>query len=358
METMKPHQFFSLFLFLCLTACTSASSSFVPAGTVEMTNAIPATSTPISTVTAEPTRTLTPDIPIPSGLLSIPEGYSAVHNADSWGYGAKNGTEVVPIPNLTVDASGAHFAFNGNSVDIPASALGERIKVGQAGALQIYNEQKTGIDFAWDRVESRWIKSADIIQPDGNTIENFIQVNSEDELKRELRLEEMFLIPFAPDTYWPEQDKIKLDYDNKPHPLGELSDLSKAPTRMDVNHIRWGDIIFITEQIYNAGNKSFSRLHFTDTVVLYPKDYLELAARYASIGAFVLPSYKFTSETERDRVQKYMGPVMDLLVKGGYYIPGALDMPKIKALMQQGLQSGVFSDELEEIPFLWGTYGY
>jgi hypothetical protein len=212
MENMKPDQSLSLLLLICLAACTPASTASIPAGTIGIATATPELANAAATLTPPPTPSLPPtEIPIPVGLSNVPEGYAAVRNVDgSWGYGVKTDTEVSPIPNLTVDASGAHFFLGTSTVDIPLIQIQERIKVGQAGALQVYNEQRTGIDFAWDSVESRWIQSADVIQLDGKNIEKFITVNSKGAFERELRLEELFLTAFPPDTYWPQQKDIIL----------------------------------------------------------------------------------------------------------------------------------------------------
>jgi hypothetical protein len=127
---------------------------------------------------------------------------------------------------------------------------------------------------------------------------------------------------------------------------------------MDVNHIVWGDTVFITEQIFNAGDGSFSRLHFIDIVVAYPNHYLTLAAKYSSSGGFVLPLYNFGSQESRDAFQRDMPAAIDILVKDGLYTPGAMEFPKIKVLMDEGFKTGIFPDELEKTPFFWGTYSY
>ena len=110
---------------------------------------------------------------MPEALTNVPAGFSAVLNPDgTWGYGVGTGSEVTSIPDLTVDTTGAHFLINGVETDIPASEIQDRIKVGQAGALQIYNEQKTAIDFAWDAENKVWIKTSDVLQPDNSNPES------------------------------------------------------------------------------------------------------------------------------------------------------------------------------------------
>jgi hypothetical protein len=355
METMKPNQFFSLFLFLCLTACTPASPSFVPAGTVEMTNAIPGTSTPISTVTAEPTLTLTLDIPIPSGLLSVPEGYSAVHNADSWGYGAKNSTEVVPIPNLTVDASGAHFAFNGNSVDIPATSIGDRIKVGQEGALQIYNEQLSAIDYAWDTKNNRWVEASSVIQPDRYNTEQVAVTDTDEELFEEYRLEKMFMLPFPADTYWPDPTQLDMHYGDlnvkNGRPFGHLADVSKSPFRLLVNHFKWKDMVMMTEQVYNPADNTFSSIHFPRPGDNY-KGYLTLVSRP---GAFLMPMYALEIP---DQYTNGFPTQMAYLAEKGYYSYGSNTLPKIRSLGVSWLTEKKVPEELEELPLLSQTANF
>jgi hypothetical protein len=127
---------------------------------------------------------------------------------------------------------------------------------------------------------------------------------------------------------------------------------------MDVNHIVWGDTVFITEQIFNAGDGSFSRFHVIDIVAAYPNHYLTLAAKYASSGGYVLPIYTFGRQESRDTVQRDMSAAIAIMVEDGFYTPGAMDFPKIKALMDKGLQTGIFPDELEKTPFFWGTFSY
>ncbi len=195
-------------LFVFLTAC----SGNTPAATLTPTATPSPTETPTPTVTPEPTM-----VPMPEGLTTVPAGFSAVLNpGGTWGYGAGTGTEITSIPNLAVDATGAHVLINGVETDIPVNEIHDRIKIGQAGALQIYNEQKTSIDYAYDAENKVWIKASDILQPDNSNAENYIKYDTIDDWLKSARLEEMVAIPFDPaKTYFPDSNNIyTVDWNN------------------------------------------------------------------------------------------------------------------------------------------------
>jgi hypothetical protein len=125
--------------------------------------------------------------------------------------------------------------LNSTGLNIPPEQLADRVKIGQGDVLQIYNEAGTAIDYSYDTENKVWIEAAKVLQPDKYNMESFIVVNSEEELLEEFRLEEMFLLPFSTNTYWPGPDKVNMDYIGDATPLGNLSGFSKAPTRLGVN---------------------------------------------------------------------------------------------------------------------------
>ena len=291
----------------------------------------------------------------PDGLATVPEGYSAVRNPDgTWGYGVRTGADVTPVPDLTVDASGAHFILDGVRIDIPASTIKDRIQVGQSGALQIYNEAGTAINYAYDTKNSEWVEASKVIQPDIYHEENFIKVNSEDELQEIFRLEKMFLLPFPSDTYWP--DKPDTNYEGNGvdgAPLGHLVDLSKSPTRLGVNNISWGDMVIITEQVYNHADGTFSCLHIGDLVEYFESDSIQYMN---SPKDYLMPAYRFAGDPHTYAIIRK--PLFDYLAKKGYYTYFDWDLPKIKNLVKDWLTGGKVPFELENIILYYQTAVY
>jgi hypothetical protein len=163
----------TIFLLLLMAACSSQTStpSVTPTAIPplpEIPTATPRVETPIPT-----------EIPIPEGLTTVPDGYSAVHNPDgTWGYGVGTGTEVSPLPNLTVDAAGAHFSLNGTTIDIPTSEIQGRIKVVQTGALLVDTGER--IDYIWKGDKWAEILLQIKFETDGTKFSEFPTINYED----------------------------------------------------------------------------------------------------------------------------------------------------------------------------------
>jgi hypothetical protein len=237
-----------------LSQASGPTASLTPAPTLTLTLQ------PTATVTATPT-----EVPMPEGLNFLPPGIIAVRNTDgTWGVGIDEGAQTKAIQGILVDAAGFHLASDGGQIDITAAEMVKRLKIGQASPLQIYNEQETAILFAYDAENKVWVDAAKVLQPDRNNLDSFIKVETQQEFEEIFRLEELLLPPFPKDTYFPLLNEINRDY-QEPYdntPFGDLADLSKAPTRLDVNYILWKDLIIYTEQVYNPADGSFSCLHF------------------------------------------------------------------------------------------------
>lgn len=300
-------------------------------------------------------RALLALVPMPEWTASVPEGFIAVRNNDgTWGIGIKAGDEITPIPSVLGDATGLHLNLEGSTVDIPQDQMAERLKAGQASPLQIYNEAGTAIDYAYDTENKVWIDAAKVLQPDKYNMENFIVANSEEELLELFRLEEMVLLPFPPDTCWP--DQIDWDYDQPSDfsisPLGKLLDLCKAPTRLPVNHIvlkagegREQNLYIITEQIYNPADGSFSRFHFP-----FPEVYKEAVTELTKLpGVYFLPSYMLNF-TASGKINYQV--LTNLWIEAGLYSGQGNEVTGIKNLVEVWLTTGKVPQELEEILLL------
>jgi hypothetical protein len=346
---------FGLTFLAVLAACAPAS---LPTATV-----LPAaTGTPFPTPAPSPSPTSAVDL-----FPSLPAEFTTIRNADgTWGVGIQVGDETTQISGVSVDAAGLHLTLDSGVVDIPANQILDRIKVGQNSPFQIYNEAGTGIDYAWDSENSVWVEASQVLQPDLSNPENYIKIDSWEGLKELGRLEKMFLLPFPDGTYWPETDKIVLDYKfwdattdleaefNPWYPLGRLTSSDKSPFRI-VNYSflpkgegRPSDAYIVTEQVYNAADGSFSVLHFCMNSVSTPGEAVNYFKNEVTLsGVYLLPQPSLTKET----VSAYYGTksAVTYLLDNGYLKRDG-SMPEIKAWIVQWLTTGLVPKDLENIP--------
>jgi hypothetical protein len=325
------------------------------------------------------------EIPIPEGLTTVPDGYSAVRNPDgSWGYGV--GTEaIVSIPNLTVDASGAHFRLEGTAIDIPANEVQDRIQVGQEGALQIYDYDMYGfygIEFAWKADQNVWIKAADIRQSHRECIPNYITVQTREQLAALFDLEKLVMSPFPADTYFPPLDKVLIDYQhahgnydltkefNFANPFGKVTDMAKSPFRF-VNFIlleksegRKFDTWILTEQVYNPSDGTFSLLHFGFDKYGEEPGFLDtglstlffcmdpphiLLPTYVAYGTIPFPGYESCNFLSCNQ--------MEFFIEHNYWDAETGYVTEVQRLVEVWLTTGKVPDELERLVNLgWTAY--
>ena len=295
----------------------------------------------------------------PDGLATVPEGYSAVRNPDgTWGYGVGTGADVTPVPDLTVDASGAHFMLDGVRMDIPASAIKDRIQVGQSGALQIYNEQKTTIDYAWDTETKVWIKASDVISQPTENVNQLVKVSTWKDLDELSKKVEMFLTPFPEDTYFPPLDQVIINYDdshtnmdrskrfNFYYPFGNDMDPIKSPFNpcnyvvLSKGERRTADVVIVFQQVFNPLDKSFSVMKFG-----FAGEILASAKYHTQPGRYLLPDYSIVGGLRGDL------SVWHHLAETGYLNPNG-SMPKIEEMVKKWLTEGVVPEEMENIVFL------
>jgi hypothetical protein len=325
------------------------------------------------------------EIPIPEGLTTVPEGYSAVRNPDgSWGYGV--GTEaIVSIPNLTVDRAGAHFRLEGRTIDIPAAEIQERIQVGQEGALQIYDYDMYGfygIEFAWKADQNVWIKAADIRQSHRTEIPNYITVQTREQLAALFDLEKLVMSPFPADTYFPPLDKVIIDYQHAHgnydttkdfsfySPFGKVTDMAKSPFRF-VNFIlltkgegRKFDTYILTEQVYNPADNTFSLLHFGFDKVGEKPGFLDigLSTLFYSMDPphIILPTYSIYRTIPFPGYASCNGPEcnqMEFFIEQNYFNTATGQLPEIQRLVEAWLTTGKVPDELERLVNInWVAY--
>jgi hypothetical protein len=326
------------------------------------------------------------EIPIPEGLTTVPDGYSAVRNPDgSWGYGA--GTEaIVSIPNLTVDGAGAHFSLEGRTIDIPAGEIQERIQVGQEGALQIYDYDMYGfygIEFAWHIGQNVWIRAADIRQSHRECIPNYITVQTREQLAALFDLEKLVMSPFPADTYFPPLDKRDPDYMSQRgknmdetadfnffNPFGKVTDMAQSPFRF-VNFIlltkgegRKSDTWILTEQVYNPADGTFSLLHFGFDKFDEKPGFLDrgLSTLFWSMDPphIVLPDYAIFSGMVFPGYESCDGVYcnqLDFFIKNNYWDAETGLLPEIQRLVEVWLTTGKVPDELERlVNIYWIAY--
>jgi hypothetical protein len=318
------------------------------------------------------------EIPIPEGLTTVPDGYSAVHNPDgSWGYGAGVGAEV-SIPNLTVDASGAHFSLEGRTIDIPTNEMKDRIQVGQEGALQIYDYDMYGfygIEFAWLAEQNVWIKAADIRQSHRECIPDYITVQTREQLAALFDLEKLVMSPFPADTYFPPLDKVIIDYQHAHGnydttkdfsfytPFGKVTDMAQSPFRF-VNFIlltkgegRKFDTYILTEQVYNPADNTFSLLHFGFDE--FEPHLPETAGRGLSTLLWsmdpphiLLPAYSAYRTIPFPGYESCNGPAcnqMEFFIEHNFFNAATGQLPEIQRLVEVWLTTGKIPNELESL---------
>jgi hypothetical protein len=265
-----------------------------------------------------------------------------------------------------VDATGLHLTLDSSVVDIPANQITDRIKAGQDSPFQIYNQEGTAILFAYDAENKVLINAVDVLQPDLSNPENYIKIDNWEDLKELGRLEKMFLLPFPDGTYWPETDKIVLDYKfwdattdleaefNPWYPLGRLTSSDKSPFRI-VNYSflpkgegRPSDAYIVTEQVYNAADGSFSVLHFCMDVVSTPGEAVNFYKNEVTLsGVYLLPQPSFMKESVS---LYYRTTSMITYLVDNDYLKRDGSMPEIKAWIIQWLNTGLVPADLEDMP--------
>lgn len=341
---------------ISLTAC---NPSFPISASPTLTN------TP--TLTPLPTSTNTPS---PEPTPALPPGFISIHNEDgTWGIGIKRGNEITPISGVSVDAAGFHITVaEGQVVDIPTDEVKDRIKAGQNSPFQIYNQAGTAILFAYDVDNKVWVDASKVLHPDKNNSENLIIINRWDEVDNLSRLEKMLLPPFPKDTYFPDLDKIIIDYlninanqDIKVNfnfffPFGNDIDPTKSPFKF-VNYSflakgedRTIDILIVTEQVFNPKDGTFSLLHFgytrRDPIISSPDSIFDIRTQP---GRYFLPEYYIEGGLSQP-----IGGDLSLfrhLINQGFLNPDGT-MPEIKKLVEKWLTTGIVPPEMEKFIFL------
>jgi len=212
-------------------------------------------------------------------LQNLPTGFQAVINADgTQGIGVVVNGQTEVIPGVIADATGLHLLLpDGTRAEFTTS----KIISGQYSPFQIYNENGTAIDYAWDAESNVWVKATDVMSsPDAATNEQLIAVNTWADVDKMASKVELFLMPFPADVYFPDKpfnnydDLTYLNQDsnataNYSDPLGLRNvDSSKWPVRF-VEEIllkkgegRTADTVFIFEQVYNPADKSYSLMKY------------------------------------------------------------------------------------------------
>jgi len=273
----------------------------------------------------------------------------------------------LPEGTYTYDAAGVHITVApGQVVDISTKEINDTLVMGVFNNVQILNADKTLSAWAYDKDNKVWIDSRTVIQSDSSNPENYIHLQSWDDLQELTRKEKLVLTAFPPDTYFPPLDKIILDYENNKgpnanwdapfnfwFPFGVLDDLSKAPFKIvNFSFLPKGegmptDVYMITEQVYNQDDGSFSLLHFT--VDWGDANYFAegLKNTWAVKGGYLLPFYSgfnpeyVLSRNYRSRLNFY---------RDNGYLESDGSTPKIKALIIKWLTTDHVPAELENIP--------
>jgi hypothetical protein len=364
---MRRLLFVSLVIFISITtAACGPGKLFGPTFTLTPTNTLTPTSTPTLTPTLIPSPT---SIPVPEGFNNLPEGFVPIRNENgTWGVGIDQTGQTEAIPNFSVDNTGARLVLNDITVDIPTNEIQDRIKVGQEGVLQIYNEQKTAIDYAYDEENKVWIKASDVLQPDYKNPENYIHLQTWDDLKKLARLQEMILTPFPTDTFSWLSDKVILNYQDSSinrdptadyaywRPLGVLEDVSKSPFKIvSYSLLEKGEgisrvVYIITVQVYNTDNGSYSTMQ-------YVIDWLD-SDRFISYASSINPDEYFLPALELIPLapsHRSLYPVVDYLLDHGY-LESDGSRPKTKTLVDQWLTNGHVPPELGNIPLYYHVF--
>ena len=313
-------------------------------------------STPTPYVTATPTATETPSpTPTPSStpLPPLPGEMKAL----------PNGT-------YSYDAAGLHITLaEGQAINVPQDQIKDRIKNGQASHLQIYNEAGTAILYAYDTENRVWVDASKALQPDRDNPENYIIIQTWEDLKELARLEKMVLPPFPPDTYFPPLDKVIIKYYtnqgldpkadfNFDRPFGILEDLSKSPFRF-VNFIllekgegRKFDTYIVTEQVYNPTDGTFSLLHFGFDEFEPEWGLGTMQIFIEQPGSYLLPAYHGFSMSLSVRPRCYtICNELDFFEENNYFDANG-DIPKVRTAVEAWLTTGVLSDELEGLDLI------
>jgi len=309
----------------------------------------------------------------PEGLNFLPAGIIAVRNTDgSWGVGIDEGSQTKAIPGILVDTVGFHLAFDGGQIDIATAEIAKRLKAGQDSPLQVYNEAETAILFGYDAENKVWVDAAKVLSPDKSNPENYIKIQTWDDVKELARKEKMVLLPFPPDTYFPPLDKVIIKYYtrqgidpksdfNFEHPFGILEDLSKSPFRF-VNFIllekgegRKFDTYIVTEQVYNLADGTFSVLHFGF-------DEFEPGWGLGTMQNFINPSGNYLLPAYHDfsiaiSGQAYCYTICNEIAffKENNYFDITGGIPKVKSAVEAWLTTGVLSDELDGLSLISQT---
>ncbi len=250
---MKKLFFLAIFI---LASCTPQVTA-APTVTVTRTAAVPVT------VTSAPTAT--PTAP-PTPISYTPEAWV--------------GMDVIAMSNARLDALGLHLTMDSGEVIFTSDQLSKQAYLGQDNVYQIRDEDNKNVLFAYDKETNTFLDASKYIQKDNSDPEKYIQVANWEELKALWAKEKMFMIPFDPDkTYFPELDKIYLDYENwSESSLNEYSytnPFGHLPRGMDepfefVNFVRMArdktmigsvDTYLVSQQTFNPDDKSFSVLH-------------------------------------------------------------------------------------------------
>ncbi len=338
-----------------LAGCTSASPATTPN----------ATQTPLPTV-VPPTATATPTVvPLPAELKNLPPRATAESNGDgTWKIVMGPANQVETLGTFNPETGYTIALSDGTSINVPIAEIGS-FQAGQDSPFQIYNKTGDKIAYAYDAENKVWIDAAKVIQSDSSNPENYIKIQSFDDIANLSRLEKMVLTPFSADTYSWSSDKVILDYANYKintdlsadynylMPLGKLKDLSKSPFRtvsygiLEKGEGRTEDTYIITIQVYNPDDHSFSLLHFSDDFE-YEKDFINSMASNTA-NDIMMPVSHILSASAGVRSSH---PEISYLWDNGL-VEADGSMPKIKALIDQWLTTRHVPQELEKIPLLF-----
>lgn len=312
----------------------------------------------------EPTPT--PEAP-PAWVDNLPVGMIAVHNVDgTWGIGIDEGEQTKAIQGILVNATGFHLTSDGGQIDVTTAEMAKRLKVGQASPLQIYNEAETAILYAFDAENKVWVDATKVLQPDRTNPENYIKIQTWDDLKELARKEKMVLLPFPENTYFPPLDKIYRDYNDYDKiddsdaeykyytPFGSLPEGMISPFRivnfiiLEKNEGRQYDGLILIEQVFNPDDGSFSLLQFgpvgIDDPIVISDEGISL---YTEDGRFLLPTYKFYSPNDI-LLPSLLDEVAYLQENG--YMDSSGNQPQVKQLVEEWFNNGHVPQELESIP--------
>jgi len=274
------------------------------------------------------------------------------------------------IPGVTVTDLGVEVVMAQKKYLVSKENLDKGVRV-KDGMFSFFPELTKNAPAVFDK--GTWVRADQIIETDPSKPESIVRVSTEEDLDHIFDLEAMVVGEFPEGTWFPDLEKVVVDYSyaepgaeydpdptlSRTYPLGSRTDLTNLPLTpcnliiLEANSEegRSKDTVILSEKVFNPNGKPPAVLHFgSNTGYNYPTFESVLADTALDMdqswGLILLPEYLLDGKVFLN--SGFSGDNnLIFLSRKGYWKNG--DLVGIDILVKEWLTSGNVPDELTRL---------